>query len=112
MAAGGGLDVLITTEARLAEQLAAVEAEALATRAAARAAVDAEEAGYAEELAAAAAELGIRSAEKCQAEIARIKAAAEIAVRRYQDLSRERGEELAARVVRRVLAEWSPGASP
>ncbi|MFI5209494.1 MAG: hypothetical protein ACHQ2E_03525 [Gemmatimonadales bacterium] len=112
MTAEGGLDVLITTEARLAEQLAAAEAEARAIREAARVAIEAEESGYAVELAAATVELAARSAEQCRTEIARLEAAAEVAVRRYQELSRQRGEELAARVVRRVLAEWSPGASP
>lgn len=112
MAADVGLDLLISTEARLAEQLAAAEAEALATRAAARAAIEAEESGYAAELAAATVELAARNAEQTQAEIARLGAAADIAVHRYQELSRQRGEELAAQVVRRVLAEWSPGASP
>ncbi len=112
MAADGGLDVLITTEARLAEQLAAAEAEALSTRAAARAAIEAEESGYAAELAAATVALEARSAEQCQAEIARLKSVADVTVGRYLDLSRQRGEELAFRVVHRVLAEWSPEASP
>lgn len=107
MTADGGLDVLITTEARLAEQLAAVQAEALATLEAARLAVEAEESGYAAELAAATAALEARSADQCQAEIARLKAAADIAVRRYEGLLRERGDGLAALVVQRVLAAWN-----
>jgi hypothetical protein len=110
MAADGGLDVLISTEARLAEQLAAAEAEAAALREAARKEVEAEESGYAAELAAATEALAARNAEQCQAEIRRFQAAADLAVRRYGELWRQRGEDLAALVARRVLAAWSPGA--
>jgi len=78
----------------------------------ARAAVEAEEAGYATELAAATVELARRIAQQTQAEISRLQTGADNAVRHYQELSRQRGEELTSRVVRRVLAEWSPGASP
>jgi hypothetical protein len=110
MAADGGLDVLISTEARLAEQLAAAEAEAAALRQAARKAVEAEESGYAAELAAATEALAARNAEQCQDEIGKFQAAADLAVHRYEELWRQRGEELAALAVRRVLAAWSPEA--
>jgi hypothetical protein len=110
MVADGGLDVLISTEARLAEQLAAAEAEASALREAARQAVEAEESGYAAELVAATEALAARNAEQCQAEIGRFQVAADLAVRRYEELWRQRGEEFASLVVRRVLAAWSPEA--
>jgi hypothetical protein len=110
MTADGGLDVLISTEARLAEQLAAAEAAAAALRDAARMAVEAEESGYTAELVAATEALAASNAAQCQAEIGRFQAAADLAVRRYQELWRQRGEELAALVVRRVLAAWSPEA--
>ena len=107
MAVDGGLDILISTEARLAEQLAAAQAEARATHEAARLAVQAEESGYAAELATATATLAARSREQSQEEIARIKAAADSAVRRFEGLSGERGEALALLVVNRLLATWS-----
>lgn len=110
MVADGGLDVLINTEARLAELLAAAQADAQATRVAAQRAVQTEEAGYAAELAAGLAELEARSAEQREAERARLVGAADVAVRRYQEVSRDRGEELASLVVQRVLAAWKPEA--
>jgi hypothetical protein len=110
MVAVGGLDLLISTEARLAEQLAAAEADAQAIRQAAREAVAAEETGYAAELAAATEALAARTAEQRQAEIARFQAAADLDVRRYEALWRQRGEELAVLVTRRVLAELNAGA--
>ena len=76
-------------------------------REAARLAVEAEQSGYAAELAAATAALEARSAEQCQAEIRRLQAAADIAVHRYQGLWRERGEALAALMVQHVLAAWN-----
>jgi hypothetical protein len=110
MAADGGLDVLISTEARLAEQLAAAHADAEAARAEAQLAVANAESGYAAELEAGLAELAARSAAQCKAESARLASAADVAVRRYGEVARDRGEEFAALVVRRVLAAWEPGA--
>lgn len=107
MAVLGGLDILVTTEVRLAEQLAAAEAEARATGEAARLAIETEALGYAAELAVATEALAARSRERCQAEIAQIEAAADTVVRRFQGLPRERGEALASFVVDRVLAAWT-----
>jgi hypothetical protein len=112
MVDAGGLDLLISTEARLASQLAAAQAEALAVRQSAQAAVEAEEAGYAAELAAGAAALATRIEQQCEAEIARIQAEADAVVRRFEGLSAQRNEQLAALVVRRVLAMWNPEAAP
>jgi hypothetical protein len=106
----GGLDVLISTEARLASQMAGAQAEALAVRQTAEAAVAAEESRFAAELAAGAGALADRIEAECQAEIARIQAEAGAAVRRFEGLPDQRREQLAALVVRRVLAVWNPEA--
>lgn len=107
MAVLGGLDILITTEVRLAEQLAAAQADALATREAARLAVEAAASGYAAELTAATQALAARSRERCQAEIAQIEAAADAVVQRFQGLARERSAALTSFVVDRVLRAWT-----
>jgi hypothetical protein len=112
MAEDRGLDALIEAEARLANQLAAAEAEARASLAAARLAVEAMESRYAAEMASAAAALAAHTIERRDVEIARIRTAADVEVRRYQAVSGEREEILAAEVVRRVLDTWSTEAEP
>jgi len=111
MAENGGLDLLIETEAKLAERLATAEAEAEATLAAARRAVGEAEAQYQAELDAASRELIARLSARREGEVARIWAEAEAAASRFESLTPERIESLALEVVRRVLESWRPEVS-
>jgi hypothetical protein len=108
MAENGGLDLLIETEAKLAERLAAAQAEAEATLEAARLAVGEAEAQYQAELEAASRELIARLSARRKGEVARMWAEAEAAAGRFESLTPERTESLAREVVRRVLETWRP----
>ena len=108
MAENGGLDLLIETEAKLAERLATAQAEAEATVEAARRAVGEAEAHYQAELEAASNELIARLSARRKGEIARLWAEAEAAASRFESLSSDRIESLAREVVGRVVDAWRP----
>jgi succinate dehydrogenase/fumarate reductase flavoprotein subunit len=110
--AEGGLGRLIETEARLAQALAATEAEAAALLDAAKAAAEAEAARFEEILDRETAEVAAEIAAGRNAEIRRVTATAEERCRRLEELPATVVEELAAWVTDRLLAGNDQGIRP
>jgi hypothetical protein len=101
--AEGGLSRLIETEARLAQALAAAEAEAAALVEAAKAAAKAEEARFQDVIEGETAALAAVVATERDAEIRRVTATAEDRCRRLEELPAAVVEELAAWLTDRLL---------
>ena len=112
MTEDGGLELLIETEARLAERLAAAEAEAHATLEEARRKVQQAEARYQAEFQAAGAGLTSRLAAEQAKEIVRLGNEAEQDARHFESLTPERIESLARRAADRVLDAWRGETAP
>ncbi len=110
--AEGGLDRLIETEARLAQALAAAEAEAAALLDAAKAAAEAEAARFQEILDGETAAVTAQIAAERDAEIRRVTATAEERCRRLEELPAAVVEELAAWLTDRLLAGNEQGIRP
>jgi hypothetical protein len=108
----GGLGRLIETESRIAESLAAAEAEAGRLLHAAREAADTEEADFEASVEAAAAVLADRLAAERDAEVRRVVAEGAERARRFRQLPDSIIEELAAGVARRILVGEGPGVGP
>jgi hypothetical protein len=108
----GGLGRLIETEARLAEALAAAEAEAGRLLQAAREGAAAEEARGRQALEDDSAALSRRVAAERDAELSRVAAQGDQRSRRLRELPVSVVEELAIEVVGRVLADLDARALP
>ena len=106
MSENGSLDLLLETEKRLAERLADAQRKAEATLAAARQAQQDAETHFHGNLGRAMRELAAMLAAQCESEVARLKAEAEAAARRFEELSQQRIDSLAHDVARRVLDGW------
>ena len=106
MAGDGGLDLLIETESRLAERLAAAQAEGAAVLEQARRDARGAEARYQVELETGREVLAARVAEERDSEITRLLDEASDLARRFRTLGQDRVESLAQEVVRRVLDVW------
>jgi len=101
--AAGGLSLLIQTEARIAERLAAADAECRAMLARAEASALAAGAHYDEQLSNSLRALEARIAAERDQEIAEIRAAAARRIGRYAEVRREKIEMLSAAVAQKVL---------
>ena len=101
-----GLDLLLKTEVRLAERLADAQRKAEATLAAARRAQLDAETHFHGNLSRAMRELATALAAQCESEVNRLKAEAEGAARRFEELSQQRIDALAHEVAGRVLNTW------
>jgi ElaB/YqjD/DUF883 family membrane-anchored ribosome-binding protein len=107
--AEGGLGRLIETEARIAEALAAVQAEAATLLEAASRQADDEEHRLGERLEAEIASIAARIAAERDDEIRRVTAAAEARSQRLREMPASVVDELAAWLMARVMTQADRG---